>query len=142
MRRGALEDEVACFTTGGSDDQPLPSRANAALDVTEVLLEDLDRQTKLAAEIVKLPLDVLGPICRRVCIMAQINWWSKEPALGTLTVIGAHKFLLRIGGPWLATGACLALVTDYIFFVQWQVHCHKGCPAVSDVRSKFFCSGC
>jgi type II secretory ATPase GspE/PulE/Tfp pilus assembly ATPase PilB-like protein len=51
-------------------------------------------------EVVTLPIDVLGPICRRVCVMAQINWWSKEPALGTLTfnhrgsdVVGSVRFI-------------------------------------------------
>ncbi len=51
-------------------------------------------------EIVRLPSDVLGPVCRRICVMAQINWWSKEPALGTLTVkhrgtdvVGSVRFI-------------------------------------------------
>jgi type II secretory ATPase GspE/PulE/Tfp pilus assembly ATPase PilB-like protein len=51
-------------------------------------------------EVVKLPIDVLGPICRRICVMAQINWWSKEPTLGTLTirhrgadVVGSVRFI-------------------------------------------------
>lgn len=51
-------------------------------------------------EVLSLPIDVLGPICRRICVMAQINWWSKEPALGTLTVeyrgtdvVGSVRFI-------------------------------------------------
>jgi hypothetical protein len=37
-------------------------------------------------ELVQLPGDLLGPICRRLCIMAGINWVLKQPALGTLRV--------------------------------------------------------
>lgn len=37
-------------------------------------------------EAVDLPIDLLGPICRRLCIMAGINWALKRPALGTLRV--------------------------------------------------------
>jgi type II secretory ATPase GspE/PulE/Tfp pilus assembly ATPase PilB-like protein len=33
-----------------------------------------------------LPIDLLGPICRRLCVMAGINWALKQPALGTLRV--------------------------------------------------------
>jgi len=58
MRSGALEDEVARLATGGSQNQPLPTGANAALDVAEILLEDLDRQGKLAPQIVELPLSL------------------------------------------------------------------------------------
>jgi type II secretory ATPase GspE/PulE/Tfp pilus assembly ATPase PilB-like protein len=38
------------------------------------------------SELTQLPGDVLGPICRRLCIMAGINWVLKQPALGTLRV--------------------------------------------------------
>jgi type II secretory ATPase GspE/PulE/Tfp pilus assembly ATPase PilB-like protein len=34
----------------------------------------------------ELPLDLLGPVCRRLCIMAGINWVLKQPSLGTLRV--------------------------------------------------------
>ena len=34
----------------------------------------------------ELPIDLLGPLTRRICIMAKINWWFHEPALGTLTI--------------------------------------------------------
>ena len=37
-------------------------------------------------EVARLPVDLLGPICRRLCIMAGINWVLKQPALGTLRV--------------------------------------------------------
>jgi len=37
-------------------------------------------------EVAQLPADLLGPICRRLCIMAGINWVLKQPALGTLRV--------------------------------------------------------
>jgi len=52
----ALEDEVTGLASRGCHDQPLPAAANAALDVTEILLEDLDRQTERMPEIVELPL--------------------------------------------------------------------------------------
>jgi type II secretory ATPase GspE/PulE/Tfp pilus assembly ATPase PilB-like protein len=35
---------------------------------------------------VELPVEMLGPICRRLCIMGKVNWWFREPALGTLTI--------------------------------------------------------
>ncbi len=35
---------------------------------------------------VELPIEMLGPICRRLCIMGKVNWWFREPALGTLTI--------------------------------------------------------
>jgi type II secretory ATPase GspE/PulE/Tfp pilus assembly ATPase PilB-like protein len=35
-------------------------------------------------ELAELPLDLLGPICRRICVMAGINWALRQPALGTL----------------------------------------------------------
>jgi hypothetical protein len=56
MRRGALENEVACLAAGGSDDQAPPFRPNAALDVAEILLEHVDGQTKIMTEIVEFPL--------------------------------------------------------------------------------------
>jgi len=35
-------------------------------------------------ELTQLPLDLLGPLCRRICVMAGINWVLRQPALGTL----------------------------------------------------------
>ncbi len=35
-------------------------------------------------ELARLSLDLLGPLCRRICVMAGINWVLKQPALGTL----------------------------------------------------------
>jgi type II secretory ATPase GspE/PulE/Tfp pilus assembly ATPase PilB-like protein len=35
-------------------------------------------------ELAELPLDLLGPICRRICVMAGINWVLRQPALGAL----------------------------------------------------------
>jgi len=37
-------------------------------------------------ELAELPSDLLGPICRRICVMAGINWVLKQPSLGTLRV--------------------------------------------------------
>jgi type II secretory ATPase GspE/PulE/Tfp pilus assembly ATPase PilB-like protein len=40
----------------------------------------------------ELPIDTLGPICRRICILAKISWWFREPALGTLSLeYGEHR---------------------------------------------------
>lgn len=35
-------------------------------------------------ELGQLPPDLLGPICRRLCVMAGINWALRQPALGAL----------------------------------------------------------
>jgi hypothetical protein len=61
MERGALEDEVARVAPRRSHDQTVSSGTNAALDVTEILLEDLDRQTEVMAEIVEFPLILSQP---------------------------------------------------------------------------------
>lgn len=56
VRRGALEDKVTRFATRGFDDQPLPSRPNAALDVANILLQHFNGEAEFAAKIVELPL--------------------------------------------------------------------------------------
>ena len=50
--------------------------------------------------IAEVPIDLFGSVSRRICVMAQINWWSKEPTLGTLTVghggaevVGSVRFI-------------------------------------------------
>jgi len=58
MRRGALENEAAYLTTRRSENQASAAGANAALDVAEILLEDLDRQTEITPEFVELPLSL------------------------------------------------------------------------------------
>jgi type II secretory ATPase GspE/PulE/Tfp pilus assembly ATPase PilB-like protein len=44
---------------------------------------NVDGSWDTAAE---LPMDALGPICRRICVMAGINWHLKQPALGNIRV--------------------------------------------------------
>lgn len=56
MEGCAPENEAAGVASCGRHDKPSPAAANTALDVTEILLEDLDRQSELTAEIVELPL--------------------------------------------------------------------------------------
>ena len=56
MRRRARKNEVACLATRWSENQALPAGANAALDVSEILLEHFDGQAKISAEVVELPL--------------------------------------------------------------------------------------
>lgn len=58
MERGTPEGEIAGLAPRRLHDQALPTGSNAALDVTEVFLEYLDRQSELSPEIVKLPLAV------------------------------------------------------------------------------------
>jgi hypothetical protein len=61
MQRRALEDEVASLALRGRHDHPFSTGTNTSLDVMEILLEDLDRQTELMPEIVKLPLALGQP---------------------------------------------------------------------------------
>jgi len=56
MKCGALEDEVARLTPWSRDDEALPGRADAALNVFEILLENADGQTELAPQVIKVPL--------------------------------------------------------------------------------------
>jgi len=56
MRRRARKNEVAHFTTCWSENQALPAGTDAAVDVSEILLEHFDGQAKILAEVVELPL--------------------------------------------------------------------------------------
>jgi len=39
-----------------------------------------------ASVVAELPAGLIGPICRRICIMASINWHLQQPALGMLQI--------------------------------------------------------
>jgi hypothetical protein len=56
MRRRARKNEVACLATRWSENQALPTGTDAAVDVSEILLEHFDGQAKISAEVVELPL--------------------------------------------------------------------------------------
>lgn len=59
MERTTRECEVASVATRWPNHQALPPGSDTALDVVEVFLEHLDRQTELPAQLIKSPL-VLG----------------------------------------------------------------------------------
>jgi len=85
----------------GTDQAPVIRIVNSVLrqaakvKASEVHLHASDdgRQTQVECrvrgewqEMAELPLDLLGPMCRRICVMAGINWALKQPALGTLRI--------------------------------------------------------
>jgi Type II secretion system (T2SS), protein F len=67
LRIGASEVEIRA-----TDDQQLAQIAYNLSGKWEAMAE--------------LPIEMLGPLCRRICILASINWWSREPALGSMTI--------------------------------------------------------
>ena len=58
MKRGALEDVAARLTPWSLDDEALPGRADGALNVNEVFLENADGQAELAPQVAKFPLAI------------------------------------------------------------------------------------
>ena len=87
MESGALEVKIARIAARRCDDQVLPTRPDTAFNVAEVLLEDLDRQTEIMAEIVELPLirrqpfdNLLTPgpfhlAPQRLSAFSANHWW-------------------------------------------------------------------
>ncbi|MGQ9731213.1 MAG: type II secretion system F family protein [Candidatus Zipacnadales bacterium] len=68
-------------------------RQAAQAGATEVLIHASEEGTHtrvectvdgVVHELLELPIDTLGVICRRICVMAGINWALKQPGLGTL----------------------------------------------------------
>lgn len=55
----------------------------------------------------------------------EAHIWLHVILIGPLIMAAAYAFALRIGGVWLATSACLVLIFDYVFFIQWQVNTYR-----------------
>jgi hypothetical protein len=66
MERQALEDEVTRLTARLLDDEALPTRADAALNVFEVFLQNIDGQTELAPQIIDGPLAIAEQLENRL----------------------------------------------------------------------------
>ena len=88
MERGALEDEVARLAPRRCHDQAVSSGTNAALDVTEILLEDLDRQTEIVAKIVELPLVLAQPFDDLLTASAH-----ERPVQGFSLFSASHRWI-------------------------------------------------
>jgi len=101
MDLGIVAPDVTAEMEGGSGHAPLVRLVNKLLwdaaqqEATEIHIHTSEgRDTTCVdlciggewSEVAQLPGDLLGPICRRLCIMAGINWVLKQPALGTLRV--------------------------------------------------------
>jgi len=84
---------VDALTQGASQIGLSPSEGGDSFEISF----EIDGSWEPIAEV---PIDLFGSVSRRICVMAQINWWSKEPALGTLTVdhggaevVGSVRFI-------------------------------------------------
>jgi len=136
MELGIVVPDIAADLEAGSGNAPLVRLVNKLLwdagqhEATEIHVHASEGRDGTCVdlcidgqwrEVAQLPADLLGPICRRLCIMAGINWVLKQPALGTLRVgerdtdvRGAVQFLpgeseaehevrVTLGGPRVGT---------------------------------------